>query len=264
MFAKYRKRSSVCHKMKVCFLFATARFELCCLHSCDIKANKLIVVTTNENLNFLAMQLNTNLSNAPKKTNLLVILIISAAAVAVGYIMFTMFFPSRTAFDIPDKTSPKMVAMFDKQLQVNIDDHEQNSFHPGYLPTAKEHVAAYIKTITKLESYSRHGVNSSQARNAILLRITFADGSVVDKVHTGLTSSHVMPPPLLMNVSIKDGKTVSVLTNGMEKKGSPDWVIPDLNTVINAAISYDKNKNNNAYFPPTKTKQDFEKEWEEQ
>lgn len=207
---------------------------------------------------------NNTTHQIPRKTNTAVILIISAAVVVVGYILYSIMFPSTSEFDIPNKENPKMVAMFDKQLQVNIDDHERNTFHPGYLPTAKDHVAAYLKTLSKIESYSRHGVTSSQARNAILLRLTFTNGTIAEKVYTGHTSSHLMPPPLLMSVDITEGKTIKVLTNGMEKSGSPDWVIPEINTLISSAINYDKRQNNNAYFPAAKTKQDFEKEWAEQ
>ena len=203
-------------------------------------------------------------NNRPKKANTVIILVVTALAVVAGFFLFSEFFSAKSAFDIPDKDNPKIVSMFDKQLQVNIEDHEQNSFHPGYLPTAKQYVADYLKTLTEIESYSRYGVTSSRARNAIELRLTFADGTVAEKVYTGRTSSHVLPPPLLMKVTLKEGRTIKVLTNGMEKSGSPDWIIPDINYLIQAAIGYDKQRNKNAYYPAQKTKQDFEKEWQEQ
>lgn len=209
------------------------------------------------------MQTNTE-NNIPKKASKIFIIVVSAAAFIAGYFLFTQFFSSKSEFDVTNKENSKIVPMFDKQLQANINNHEQNTFNPGYLSTAKQYVASYLKTITEIESYSRYGVTSAQARNAIEVRLKFADGTTVEKVYTGKSSSHIMPPPLLIKVILKDGKTVKVFTNGMEKSGSPEWIIPDLNNLIHAAISYDKQRNHNSYYPAQKSKQDFEKEWEEQ
>lgn len=198
-----------------------------------------------------------------KNSSTIIILITTGVAVAVGYFLFTNLFTSRSEFDKPEKENPKIITMFDKQLKAKIEDYEQNSFHPGYLPTAQQHVASYLRTITKIESYSRYGVNSSRPHNAIEVSVTFKDGLVAEDLYTGQSSSHVMPPPLLISVSLENGKTTKVLTNGVEKKGAPEWIVNDLNVLIKAAIRYDEQRNRNAYYPPEKTKQDYEREWEE-
>jgi len=206
---------------------------------------------------------NFSTGQRPKSSNrIFIILLTTAVSLVMVYFLLAELISSKTQFDVADKENPKIVAMLNTQLQKNIDKHEKNTFHPGYLPTAKAYVAAYLKTIAKLESYSRYGVASSRGRNAIEVRIAFKDGTVAEKLYTGNTSSHVMPPPLLLSVTMNDGIAVKVWTNGVEKKGSPEWIVNDLNTLIEAAVFYDIKRNRNGYYPADKTPQDFEKEWE--
>lgn len=176
---------------------------------------------------------------------------------------FTFGFPSTSEFDIPTSENKKIIAMFDEQLEKSISNHTKSSFYPGYLETSHIRARNFLNSITKLESYSRYGVTSSRPHNAIEMKIFFKNGTKVEKVYTGLSSSHVMPPPLLLSITLKDGKTQKVLTNGVEKKGSPEWIINDLSTLIDAAISYDQEINHDLYFPSVKTQKDFDKEWDE-
>ena len=175
-----------------------------------------------------------------------------------------MFFsPSISKEDIPSIDNPKIISMFDEQLEKGISNHTKSAMNPGYNETSHLRAKDFLSSITKLETYSRYGVTSTRARNAIELRIYFKNGSKIDKVYTGNSSSHVMPPPLLLSVTLEDGKTKKVLTNGVEKKGSPEWIINDLNTIIDAAIGYDQQINHDFYFAKMKTQKDFNKEWDE-
>jgi len=181
-----------------------------------------------------------------------------------GIIIFDLLPESRTEFDVPNKKNDKIVPMFDKQLEYQINNYEKNSIKPGLLVTTKAHVVAYLKTIARIENYSRYGVNSTTSRNSILVKITFKDGSIVKDVYTGRTSSGILPPPILLAVELENGKTKQVFTNGREKEGSPDWIISDLNYLIDAAIHYDMNRNQDPYYGPNKTSEDYKKEWEDQ
>jgi len=189
---------------------------------------------------------------------------LSIGVIFAGSIYYFVFgFSSSSEFDSPTIENSKIIPMFDEQLEKSIGKYTQSIMHPGYLETSHIRAQAFLNTISKLETYSRYGVTSTRARNAIELRIILKDGRKVEKIYTGLTSSHVMPPPLLMSVELDNGKTKKVLTNGVEKKGSPDWIIYDLSTIIESAIGYDITVNRDYYFGPTKTLKDFKKEWDE-
>ncbi|ROI00419.1 hypothetical protein [Chryseobacterium daecheongense] len=173
-------------------------------------------------------------------------------------------FTPRSEFDITDKQNDKIVHMFNTQIEKQIEDHTQSTMHPGYIPESRQNTTSYLKTIRSIESYSRYGVKSTQPRNYLELNITFNNGTTAEKVYTGHPCSGYMDPCLLMKVEMKNGKAVKIFTNGQEKKGSPEWIIPDLNVLIEKAISYDIQRNHDNYFPPSKTQKDFDKEWEDQ
>ncbi|MFC7346253.1 hypothetical protein ACFQO9_05895 [Chryseobacterium zhengzhouense] len=178
------------------------------------------------------------------------------------FCIFKDFFFTRSEFDIPDQPNDKIIAMFNTQIEKQIEDHTHSPMHPGYIPESRENTIQFLKTIKTIESMTRFSVLSKQPRNYLELKISFADGSVAEEVYTGQTCNGYLAPCLLMKVEMDNGKAVKVFTNGQEKKGSPDWIINDLNLLIDKSISYDITQNNNKYFPPQKTDADFEKEWE--
>ncbi|WBV61442.1 hypothetical protein PFY12_04795 [Chryseobacterium camelliae] len=180
------------------------------------------------------------------------------------YLFFGNLFTSPSKFDVADQQNDKIVDMFNKQVEQEIENHTQSVMYPGFIPEARQNTIDYLKSIQSIESYARDGVESAQPRNYLELNIVFNDGTVAKKVYTGYTCSAYLGPCLLMKVEMRDGKAVKVFTNGQEKKGSPNWIIPDLNILINKAITYDIIKNHNKYFPPQKSQQDFDKEWENQ
>lgn len=191
-------------------------------------------------------------------------LLIIIFAAGIFYIFLGNLFTAPSKFDIADQQNDKIVNMFNKQIEQEIEDHTQSVMHPGYIPEARQHTIDYLKSIQSIESYARDGVKSAQPRNYLELNIVFNDGTVAKNVYTGYTCSAYLGPCLLMKVEMKDGKAVKVFTNGQEKKGSPDWIIPDLNILINKAITYDIIKNHDKYFEPQKSQKDFDKEWENQ
>jgi hypothetical protein len=179
------------------------------------------------------------------------------------FFIYAEFFNHSTPFDIVDKENDKIIAMFDKQIEYQIDSHTKSNMHSGYIESSRQNTIDYLTTISSIESYARYGISSTQSRNYLELKITFIDGSIADKVYTGVTCSGYFEPHLLLKVQMKNGKTVKVLTNGSEKRGSPNDIVNDLNTLIDKAISYDIGRNHDDYFKPQKTQEDFQKEWEE-
>jgi hypothetical protein len=208
-----------------------------------------------------------NLKNLPMKKSTVVIvilLIILTFSAGIFYIIFRDFSPAKSEFDVPDKQNDKMVNMLNEEIDKEINNHTQSVMYPGYIPEARQHTIDFLKTIKSIESYARYGVKSTQPRNYIELKITFNDGSVADNVYTGHSCNAYVDTCLLLKVEMKDGKAVKVFTNGQEKKGSPDWIKPDLNLLIEKAINYDINTNKDQYFGKPKTQKDFDKEWQEQ
>lgn len=208
-----------------------------------------------------------NLKNSSmKKTTviILILLVVLTFSGGVFYLIFRDFFPTKSEFDIPDKQNDKIVNMLNEEINKEIDNHTKSVMYPGYIPEARQHTIDYLKTIKSIESYARYGVKSTQPRNYIELKIIFNDGSVADKVYTGYSCNAYTGTCLLMKAEMKDGKAVKVFTNGQEKKGSPDWIKPNLNLLIEKAISYDIDRNKDLYFGKPKTQKDFDKEWQEQ
>lgn len=183
-----------------------------------------------------------------------------------GILFYFLFFEVKwqqsSKFNIPDQQNDKIVKMMNIQIEKEIEDHTQSEMHPGYRPESRQTTIDFLKTIKSIESYARYGVESKRARNNLELKIIFNDGTVAEKVYTGHSCSGFLDPCLLMKVEMKNGKAIKAFTNGQEKKGSPDWIINDLNVLIEKAISYDIDRNYEGYFPPKKTENDFEKEWE--
>ena len=66
-------------------------------------------------------------------------------------------------------------------------------------------------------------------------------------------------PAFRQKVEMEQGKVSRVWTNGVELKGSPDWITNDLNTRIKSVIHYDIDKNRNSYFPLHKHRQILKK-----
>lgn len=178
------------------------------------------------------------------------------------YWIFSDLIPTKSEFDISDKENAKIINMFNAEIEKQLDDHTQSVTHPGYIVESRQNTLTYLKTIKTIQSYARYGVKSTQPRNLLQLQITFNDGSTVDKIYTGYSCSGFMDPCLLLKIEMKDGKAIKAFTNGQEKKGSPEWIIPDLNILIDKAIAYDIKQNHDKYFAPQKTQKDFEKEWE--
>ncbi|WP_129021665.1 hypothetical protein [Edaphocola flava] len=192
------------------------------------------------------------------------IMIVVLVAVTLLILFSDTIFSSRSEFDVVDKPNDKMIAMFNTEIDKEIDNHTQSASYPGYIPESRQNVVRYLKTLRSIEGYARYGVQSTKPHNYIELKLTFTDGSSKKEVYTGYSVSGFMGPSILMKVDMENGRAVKVYTNGQEKKGSPEWVIPEINMLINKAIAYDINQHHNHYFAPEKTQKDFEKEWEKQ
>ncbi|MDT4860041.1 hypothetical protein D3C71_262680 [compost metagenome] len=192
------------------------------------------------------------------------IMIVVLVAVTLLILFSDVIFSGRSEFDVVDKPNDKMIAMVNTEIDKEIDNHTQSINSPGYIPESRQHVIRYLKTLRSVEGYARYGVQSTKAHNYIELKLTFTDGSVKEDVYTGYSVSGLLGPSLLMKVDLENGRAIKVHTNGQEKKGSPEWAIPEINMLINKAIAYDINQHRNNYFAPAKTQKDFEQEWDKQ
>jgi hypothetical protein len=201
---------------------------------------------------------------------LLISIGVGLALVALFFITYE-FMSSKSEFDMVDKENSKIVVMMNEQIKYNVNQYNTNdsdAFGPvsnckTCLPTAKKKVEDYLKTIKQVESYARYGVTSTQYRNLIELKITFNNGVVVNNVHTGAPCSGYGTPHLLLKVLMQNGTATQVFTNGVEKNGSPDWIINDLNVLARYTIYNDVSQNRSDYYIPEKSKVDFDKEWDE-
>lgn len=179
-------------------------------------------------------------------------------------LFYDVVFTAHSEYDIVDKPNDKMISMVNTEIDKEIEDHTQSSQHKGYIPASRQSTINYLNSLKSIESYARYGVKATKAKNYIELKLVFVDGREVEHIYTGQSISGLLSPSLLMKVVMEKGRAISVFTNGQEKTGSPEWAIPDINLLIDKAISYDIGQNRNAYFAPDKTQQDFNKEWEQQ
>jgi len=210
--------------------------------------------------------INLNYRTGMKKTIIVIISVLFLITFMAGmfYIFFGDPYFSRSEFDIPDKPNDKMISMFNAEVEKEIENHTQSAMYPGYIPESRQNVIKYLKTIKSIQSTTRYGVKSTRPRNELELKIIFNNGTVAEEVYTGHTCSGYVSPCLLMKVEMNNGKAVKIFTNGQEKKGSPEWIMPDLNTLIEKTISYDIRRNHDKYFEPEKSQKDFDREWENQ
>ncbi|MGK6343833.1 hypothetical protein ACMGDK_16550 [Chryseobacterium sp. DT-3] len=189
--------------------------------------------------------------------------IIGIVIIGIVIILFyDVVFTSRSEFDVVDKPNDKMIPMFNAEIDRQIEEHTQSINHIGYIKESRQNTINYLKSLKSIEGYARYGVKSTKARNYIELKIEFNNGKVVDQIYTGQSISGYMAPSLLMKVNMINGKAVKVYTNGLERKNLPEWAIPDIQLMINKAITYDVIQHWDAYFAPNKTQEEINKEWE--
>lgn len=199
------------------------------------------------------------------RTGIIAGLIFAAIVLGIAAVpLYRSFFGTHSVHDEITKENKKIVPMLDEQIERVLNDYTQSTMHPGYSAESRDNAIKFLSTVKSIQSYARYGVESTQPHNHLRLKITFTNGKTVDDVYTGQTVSGFMGPALLLKAYLKDGKTENVYTNGMEKNGSPDWIVNDLYLLIDRAIGYDLSVNEHHYFPPKKTQKDFEKEWDEQ
>ncbi|WP_100076995.1 hypothetical protein [Chryseobacterium camelliae] len=192
------------------------------------------------------------------------LLIAAAATVLICYLLVQEVSHKKSRPDIPDLENNRIVRMFNVQIDRQIQNHTQSVMYPGYIPESRQNTILYLQAIQSIESYTRYGIGSTHPRNYLELRITFHDHTVADHVYTGHSCSGYMGGCLLMKAEMKNGQATRIFTNGQEKKGSPEWIIPSLDLMIEKAISYDIGRHPDRYFPPRKTQKDFDREWQGQ
>lgn len=200
-----------------------------------------------------------------KKGILIFSLLIAAAATGlICYLLVQEVSYKKSRLDNPDLENNRIVSMFNERIDRQIQDHKQSVMYPGYITESRQNTILYLQRIQSIESYTRYGVGSTHPRNYLELRITFDDHTAADQVYTGHSCSGYMGGCLLMKAEIKNGQAIRIFTNGQEKKGSPEWIIPSLDLMIEKAISYDIGRHPDRYFPPRKTQKDFDREWQGQ
>lgn len=205
-------------------------------------------------------------------------------------------FQKKTEFDILNKENPKLVFMFneeiDKKLQSFIykkstseemqalaknatskqekefyekmnKDFDQPIFGHQYSKTAAENAKIYFESIESIESFAEYGVTSMHAKNRLQLKIVFSNNIIADRVYTGIALSGIRTPNVLFKVLMENGRVSQVFTNGIELNNPPDFVRSDIYSFIKSVMNFELVSNQNKYFPNVKSKEEIKEEWED-
>jgi len=169
-------------------------------------------------------------------------------------------FSIKNELDTPNKSNDQAVEIFNNEVEFQIEGLRRSLAKP-MIAEGEKNLYDYMKTIKTIETYARYGVNSTENRNQLRVKVTFNDGKILDQ-HTDLSCSGNFEPCLLIKVEIKDGRAVKVFTNGQEKKRSPKDTRNNISAFVSKVFTADLVANNDKYYPPKKTEKDFEKEWQ--
>lgn len=189
---------------------------------------------------------------------LLFITILAAASV---YFFFLKDELANSNFDKIDQSNPKVVTLFNEEIDLQIERLSSDISKP-MIPQGKKNLVEYLKTVKSIRTYARHGMKSTENRNYLRMHATFSDGETVDK-STGRSCSGNQKPCLLMRVEMENGQAKKAFTNGQETKGSPAETQQYISTILQKLLIEDLIDHNDKYYPPRKTQQNFDKDWED-
>ncbi len=138
-----------------------------------------------------------------------------------------------------------------------------NGFYAGLMPSSALQIDRYLRWIKTIESYASHGTASTDKFNKLQVKITFNNGTVVDKLYTGIrvVQSYDMSAQLLVKMELLNGKVVKTYTNGVEINSSPTSIEPDIEYIKEAVLNYDRTISWSAYYYPAKTQENIKEEW---
>jgi hypothetical protein len=183
------------------------------------------------------------------------------------YWLFTLLFiascTDKRTIDIVDKQNDKVGILFEQAIATE-KLRIENKFYAGLMPSSTKQIDEYFKSIKMIESYASEGTSSKDKFNKLEVRITFSDGKVAEELYTGVrvVDAYGMGAQLLVKMELIDGKVVKTYTNGAELNNSPTSIVPDIEVIKKAVLSYDKKINRNAYYYPAKTQETVKKEWD--
>ena len=164
--------------------------------------------------------------------------------------------------DILDKQNDKVGNLFEQAIATE-KQRIENKFYAGLMPSCTKRMDEYFKSIKIIESYASEGLSSKDKFNKLQVRIIFNDGKVAEELYTGVrvVQAFGMGAQLLVKMEFINGKVVKTYTNGAELNNSPDRIVPDIEQITSAVLSYDREINRNFYYYPAKTQEDIKEEW---
>jgi hypothetical protein len=167
-------------------------------------------------------------------------------------------------YDFVDKENNKIGILFDRAVADEKARIERN-WYPGLMPTSTKRIDEYFKTIKFIETYASKGTESSNKFNQVELKITFNDNRIVSGLYTGVrvVQAFGMGAQLLIKMELANGKVIKAYTNGAEKDKGPENVTSDIEKIREKVFYYDYKANSSAYYYPTKTNNEIQKEWDE-
>ncbi len=183
--------------------------------------------------------------------------------VSTTYLIYDTTSIKKNEFDIVNKENPKLISIFNNQLQPEIARYK-SGWYPGAIATAYIRIEDFFKSVRQIETYTTYGFGSSLNHNGIEIKITYNDGRVVENIYTGIhwNGRILMGPHVLLKMEFENGELLRVYTNGVEMSGSPDDMKNPMQGLVESLIHHDMKENRDLYFYPDKTAADIGTEWD--
>jgi hypothetical protein len=160
--------------------------------------------------------------------------------------------------DIPN---PKLVELLNTSLNQQVNAMITFTM-PGLLPQAADNTRVWLHQINEVVARCRYGPGNHGKRNLLEYDITLRSGEVLRDVFTGRRCLYPERPPLVMRVRFESGQVREVLTDGRERKTSPDAAMGEINQFAESVAHADFDRHPALYFRAAKTPEDIAREWE--
>ena len=142
-----------------------------------------------------------------------------------------------------DQSNPKLVVMFNQE----IDDFERDllsaTLHPGYHDGAAANGRAWLKRVDVVESYCRRSGRFSHTAADVRLR----DGELLEDRVVDTTSCSA-EGTIEMRVRFAEGRVVDVQTDSSELQFSPDAARRQVEGLLREVVQVEMDTNKAAYF----------------
>jgi hypothetical protein len=194
----------------------------------------------------------------------LVLLMVIASAGIIFFTILRIQGTKKGVYDMVDKQNNKVGILFNQLIEKEKERIRGKNWYAGIMPNAVTRMDAYLKSLQQIESYASKGTESKDKFNKLEVRITFADGKIVNALYTGnrVVQAYGMGAQLLIKMQLENGKVTTTYTNGVELNATPSDIQNDLIAIQDAVLRYDRSMHPNDYYYPQKTSAEKQKEWD--